>query len=88
MFEWGEEKPHPLYPKVDKTYRKIHLYPPKECDSCSKVDHEVQYYEITKTESASMWITPGTTFDVKTELKKLCKHCHNLETSSMLGTYG
>jgi hypothetical protein len=89
MFEWKEEdKPHPLYPKVDKTYRKIHLYPPKECDSCAKVDHEVEYYEIEKTETQSMWIVPGTRFTIKTELKKLCKRCHTLETQPYLGAFG
>lgn len=89
MFEWKEEeKPHPLYPKVDQTYRKIQLYHPRECDLCFKVDHEVDYFEITKTETNSMWISPGTTFTIKSEWKKLCKRCHTLEINPYLGAFG
>jgi hypothetical protein len=89
VFEWEEkERSHPLYPKVNETYRRIHLYPPKECDLCAKVDHEVQYYELTKTETKSVWIQPGTTFTVSTECKKLCKRCHTLETAPFYGAFG
>jgi RNA polymerase subunit RPABC4/transcription elongation factor Spt4 len=89
MYEWEEkEKSHPLYPKQDETYQRISIYPPKECDICAKVDFEVEWYEVVKTETQSLWITPGTRFTIKTQMKKLCKRCHTLETNTDFGAFG
>ncbi len=81
MSDNDDERSHPLYPRPEETYQRISLYPPKECDTCGHVSFEVEWKEITKTESNSVWIYPGTKFTVKTEMKKLCKRCFTLSNS-------
>lgn len=84
MLDYEEDSRHPLYPNPNATYRRIHLYPPRECDSCAQVSHEVEWHEIVKTETGSLYIEPDTTFQVSSYMRKLCKKCFKLENSDFV----
>ena len=78
-----EDKPHPLYPKIQEQKR-YSLYPPKQCLKCEKTSFDVDWREVTFTESTSWYFGVGHTTTMRTELLKWCKDCfdsHNRVSS-------